>query len=124
MAGLCCTGTGPGARRQRAPGAGGPGLAGAPCRAARRRAGPLSPAGDQRYREWIAAQEAAGRTFTSAQRWWLDSIAAHIGVNLSISAEDLNASPFFEKGGQVAAAKTFGRELPVLLDELNQALSE
>jgi hypothetical protein len=44
-------------------------------------------------------------------------------VNLSISAGDLNASPFFEKGGQVAAVKTFGKELPVLLDELNQALS-
>jgi type I restriction enzyme, R subunit len=78
----------------------------------------------KRYRDWIAAQESAGRTFTQAQRWWLDSIASHIGVNLSISADDLNASPFFEKGGQVAAVKAFGNELPSLLDELNQALSE
>jgi type I restriction enzyme R subunit len=77
----------------------------------------------RRYREWIAAQEAAGRAFTPAQRWWLDTIAAHIGVNLSIYAEYLNASPFFEKGGQVAAVKTFGNELPALLDELNEALS-
>lgn len=76
-----------------------------------------------RYQEWIASQEAAGRTFTPSQRWWLDQIAAHIGVNLSISAEDLNASPFFEKGGGVAAVKAFGKELPVLLDELNQALA-
>jgi type I restriction enzyme R subunit len=78
----------------------------------------------RRYREWIAAQEEAGRTFTQAQRWWLDAVAAHIGVNLSISADDLNASPFFEKGGQVAAVKAFGNELPALLDELNRALSE
>ena len=78
----------------------------------------------KRYHEWIAAQESSGRIFTRAQRWWLDSIAAHIGVNLSISADDLNANPFFEKGGQVAAVKTFGNELPALLDELNQALSE
>jgi type I restriction enzyme, R subunit len=77
-----------------------------------------------RYRDWIAAQEAAGRAFTPAQRWWLDAVAAHIGVNLNISADDLNASPFFEKGGQVAAVKAFGKELPALLDELNQALSE
>jgi type I restriction enzyme R subunit len=76
-----------------------------------------------RYHEWIAMQEQAGRTFTPPQRWWLDSIASHIGVNLSISANDLNASPFFEKGGQVAAVNTFGNELPALLDELNQALS-
>jgi type I restriction enzyme R subunit len=78
----------------------------------------------RRYREWIRAQESAGRQFSAAQRWWLDSIAAHIGVNLSISADDLNTSPFFEKGGQVAAVKTFGNDLPVLLDELNQALGE
>ena len=78
----------------------------------------------QRYHEWIAAQEASGRKFTQTQRWWLDAVAAHIGVNLSISADDLNASPFFEKGGQVAAVKAFGNTLPALLDELNQALSE
>jgi type I restriction enzyme R subunit len=76
-----------------------------------------------RYFEWVATTEAEGRTFTPAQHWWLDMIAAHIGVNLSVSAEDLNASPFFEKGGQVAAVKTFGKDLPALLDELNQALS-
>jgi type I restriction enzyme, R subunit len=78
----------------------------------------------ERYFEWVAAQEEAGRTFTEGQHWWLDMIAMHIGVNLSVSAEDLNTSPFFEKGGQVAAVKTFGNELPALLDELNQALSE
>jgi type I restriction enzyme R subunit len=76
------------------------------------------------YFEWVAMTEAEGRTFTPAQHWWLDMIAAHIGVNLSISPEDLNASPFFEKGGQVAAMKTFGNELSALLDELNQVLSE
>ena len=77
----------------------------------------------RRYAEWIRAQESSGRKFTEMQRWWLDSIAAHIGVNLSISADDLNASPFFEKGGQVAAVKTFGNQLPALLDELNQVLT-
>jgi type I restriction enzyme, R subunit len=77
-----------------------------------------------RYREWIVAQEASGRAFTQAQRWWLDTIAAHIGVNLSISADDLNASPFFEKGGQVAAMKAFGTQLNDILDDLNSYLSE
>jgi type I restriction enzyme R subunit len=76
-----------------------------------------------RYFEWVAMQEDIGRAFTPDQHWWLDMIAAHIGVNLSISAEDLNNNPFFEKGGQVAAVKKFGNELPALLDELNQALS-
>ncbi len=42
----------------------------------------------QRYEDWLAAQEAGGRTFTEEQRWWLDQIADHIGVNLSVSGDD------------------------------------
>jgi hypothetical protein len=42
----------------------------------------------QRYEEWLAEQEAAGRAFTEEQRWWLDRIAEAIGVNLSVRAED------------------------------------
>ena len=29
----------------------------------------------RRYEDWLAAQEAGGRTFTEEQRWWLDRIA-------------------------------------------------
>jgi type I restriction enzyme, R subunit len=78
----------------------------------------------ERYREWIEAQEAEGRKFSDVQRWWLDQIAAHIGVNLTIQAEDLNVGEFFNRGGQVAAVREFGRELPALLDELNSVLGE
>lgn len=35
----------------------------------------------RRYEDWLAAQQAAGRDFTAQQRWWLDHIAEHIGVN-------------------------------------------
>lgn len=78
----------------------------------------------QRYREWLAAQEVEGQKFSERQRWWLDRIAAHIGVNLAVGVEDLNLSPFFERGGQLAAARVFERELPRLLDELNSALGD
>ena len=78
----------------------------------------------RRYAEWLKAQEAEGRRFTPEQRWWLDQIAMHMGVNLEIHAEDFNYGEFFNRGGQVAAVKSFGKDLPVLLDELNQALSE
>ncbi len=44
----------------------------------------------RRYQEWLAAQAAAGRQFTPQQRWWLDEIARHIGINVSISLDDLN----------------------------------
>jgi type I restriction enzyme R subunit len=74
-----------------------------------------------RYREWLAAQE---RDFTPEQRWWLDRIAEHIGVNLAVRPEDLSVGEFYNKGGQFAALKLFGESLPGLLDELNLVLGE
>ena len=74
-----------------------------------------------RYREWLAAQE---RDFTPEQRWWLDRIAEHIGVNLAVRPEDLSVGEFYNKGGQFAALKLFGEALPGLLDELNLVLGE
>jgi type I restriction enzyme R subunit len=71
-----------------------------------------------RYQEWLARRPA----FTPQQRWWLDEIARHIGINLSIRVEDLNSYAFQNRGGQVAAARLFGSRLPVILDELNTAL--
>jgi type I restriction enzyme R subunit len=75
-----------------------------------------------RYREWLAAQEAAGRAFTEEQRWWLDRIAETVGVNLSVTSDDFQVGEMFERGGWIAARRLFGAELPVLLEELNEAL--
>ena len=77
-----------------------------------------------RYQDWLAAQAANGRQFAPQERWWLDEIARHIGINLSIGVEDLNFYGFQNRGGQVAAVRLFGTKLPALLDELNTALSE
>jgi type I restriction enzyme R subunit len=73
-----------------------------------------------RYREWLTAQQ---RDFTPEQRWWLDRIAEHIGVNLAVRPEDLSVGEFYNKGGQFAALKLFGAELPKILDELNAVLA-
>jgi type I restriction enzyme R subunit len=77
----------------------------------------------RRYAEWLKAQEADGKTFTPEQRWWLDQVATHIGVNLEIHAEDFNYGEFFNRGGQVGAMRVFGTRLNDLLNELNQVLS-
>ena len=76
-----------------------------------------------RYAEWIAAQEDSGRTFTAEQRWWLDKIAEHMSVTVSIAPDDFDYGEFFNKGGRIAAACAFGKALPALLDELNVALA-
>ena len=76
-----------------------------------------------RYQEWLQRQEASGRRFTDRQRWWLDHIAEHIGVNLTITPEDFDYGEFGDRGGRVRAALEFGRDWTVLLDELNMALA-
>ena len=76
-----------------------------------------------RYAEWAQMQEAAGRTFSADQRWWLEQIVETLGVNLSVSEGDLNAGEFFGKGGLIKARQVFGAELPALLDELNVAMT-
>ena len=76
----------------------------------------------QRYEEWLAAQEAEGRAFTEEQRWWLDQIAETISVNLSVQAEDFQHGQLFERGGWYRARQLFGDEFPDLLKELNETL--
>jgi type I restriction enzyme R subunit len=76
----------------------------------------------RRYQDWLAAQAAAGRAFTPQERWWLDEIARHIGINVSVRLEDLNSYGFQRRGGQVAAQRLFGVGLGALSDELNTAL--
>jgi type I restriction enzyme R subunit len=76
----------------------------------------------QRYEAWLQSQEAQGKTFTPQQRWWLDEIARHIGINVSISMDDLNYFGFQARGGQLAAQKLFGNEIKNLLDNLNDNL--
>jgi type I restriction enzyme R subunit len=77
----------------------------------------------RRYADWLASQQTEGRSFTPEQRWWLDQVATHIGVNLEIHAEDFNYGEFFNRGGQVAALRAFGPQLKELLDELNVKLN-
>jgi type I restriction enzyme R subunit len=76
----------------------------------------------RRYTEWLKKQEAGGREFTPEQRWWLDQIAAHIGINLEMEADDFATGTFFQRGGQVAALRAFGGELMPVVNELNEAL--
>lgn len=76
----------------------------------------------QRYALWLADQQAAGRVFTAAQRWWLDRIATHIGVNLEALPADLDYGEFFTRGGRLAAARELGADWATLLEDLNTRL--
>lgn len=47
----------------------------------------------------------------------------HIATSLSIEPEDLELSPFNQRGGLGKAHQLFGEQLPTLLDELNTTLA-
>jgi type I restriction enzyme R subunit len=76
----------------------------------------------QRFDEWFWRQEAAGRTFTPEQRQWLQAIRDHVATSVGITRDDLEYSPFVERGGLGKAAALFGRDLDPLLEEMTGAL--
>jgi type I restriction enzyme R subunit len=86
----------------------------------------LAPFADsvaERFNEWLMAKANAGAAFTPEQRAWLNLIRDHIATSLSIEPEDLELSPFNQRGGLGKAHQLFGDQLPKLLDELNEALA-
>jgi len=54
---------------------------------------------------------------------WLGLIRDHIATAISIEPEDLELSPFNQRGGLGKAHQLFGEKLPELLDELNAVLA-
>ncbi len=77
---------------------------------------------DQRFRGWISAQEAGGRTFNATQMEWLERIRDTVAGSLAVTIDDFEMSPFVEHGGLGGAAAVFGDDLNDLLDELNEVL--
>lgn len=75
-----------------------------------------------RYRRWLTQQESQGHHFTPAQHWWLDRIAVHIGVNLSIAPDDLDGGAFFDQGGRIGVRRALGENWAALLENLNTEL--
>ncbi|HJW34189.1 MAG TPA: type I restriction-modification enzyme R subunit C-terminal domain-containing protein [Holophagaceae bacterium] len=86
----------------------------------------LSPFADsvaERFEGWMQEKAQAGMAFTEEQVGWLKLIRDHIATSLSIEPEDLELSPFNQRGGLGKAHQLFGEQLPKLLDELNEVLA-
>jgi type I restriction enzyme, R subunit len=89
--------------------------------------GELAPYPEQvrrRYEAWLAAQAAAGKQFTAEQRWWLDKIAATIGLNLHVEPADFEIDgEFANRGGRWGVKDALGPEWQDVLAEMNQELA-
>jgi type I restriction enzyme, R subunit len=71
----------------------------------------------------IQSRDGSATVFTPDQLSWLYLIRDHIATAISIEPDDLELSPFNQRGGLGKAHQLFGDQLPKLLDELNEVLA-
>lgn len=77
----------------------------------------------QRFENWLAQQATAGRKFTDEQGQWLAMIRDHVAQSLELDLDDFDLTPFVEHGGLGKASKLFGKDLKVIVRELNEVLA-
>lgn len=84
---------------------------------------PFADSVSERFNEWLMDKVKAGTVFTPEQLAWLNLMRDQIATSLSIEPDDLDLSPFNQRGGLGKAHQIFGEQLTQLLDELNQVLA-
>ncbi|WP_411677773.1 type I restriction-modification enzyme R subunit C-terminal domain-containing protein [Caproicibacter sp.] len=85
----------------------------------------LSPFADTvnyNFMRWTMAKNAGHIHFSEEQMEWLRLIKDHIAVSLSAEPDDLELTPFDEKGGLGRYYELFGSEYLKVLQEMNEAL--
>ena len=84
---------------------------------------PFADSVSERFHEWLMDKAKAGQGFEPEQLAGLHLIREHIATAISIEPEDLELSPFNQRGGLGKAHQLFREQLPRLLEELNEALA-
>jgi type I restriction enzyme, R subunit len=77
----------------------------------------------QRFTRWMAQQANSGRSFTPEQATWLHMIRDHVAASWEIEIDDFDSVPFVQEGGLGKAMQVFGKELPTLLQQINEAVA-
>ncbi len=77
----------------------------------------------ERFQNWLAQQGNKGRKFNEEQLRWLQMIRDHVANSMEVELDDFDLTPFVEQGGLGKAGQVFGKELPAIIRELNEALS-
>jgi len=83
---------------------------------------PFADSVSERFNEWLMDKAKTGVKFNGEQLAWLNLIRDHIATAISIEPEDLELSPFNQRGGLGKAHQLFGNDLNRILDELNLVL--
>lgn len=83
---------------------------------------PFAEKVEDRFQNWLVAQENKSKRFTPEQREWLVAIKDHIAASFGIEKDDFEGVPFNQRGGLGRVYALFGEQLEPLLDELNEVL--
>jgi type I restriction enzyme R subunit len=77
----------------------------------------------ERYIGWLAQQAQAGVQFSETERWWLDRMVEVIAASAGITTDDLDESPFIERGGVDGILRDLGDGAEQYLNELTSELT-
>ncbi len=77
----------------------------------------------ERFENWMAQQTNTDRKFSAEQAGWLQMIRDHLAASWEIEIDDFDNVPFVQEGGLGKAMQVFGKELPVLLQQINEAVA-
>ena len=79
---------------------------------------------DENFKNWIFKQNAGKHNrFTTEQMDWLRELKNHVVNSYHIELEDLDYTPFDEKGGRGKMYQLFGAEMNDIINELNEVLA-
>jgi type I restriction enzyme, R subunit len=79
---------------------------------------------DENFKNWIFKQNAGKHNrFTTEQMDWLRELKNHVVNSYHIEIEDLDFTPFDEKGGRGKMYQLFGAEMNDIINELNEVLA-
>jgi len=82
---------------------------------------PFAEVVEHRYYNWLEQQKQRGVIFTDSQKWWLDNIKNAICSGVTFELQQLEQTPFTERGGAAGIVAAFSNAKQ-LLDELNLKL--
>ena len=78
---------------------------------------------EERYAAWLLQQKNLGNEFSESQRWWLDRIKDAISQSAHFETQDLEMSPFTERGGTDGVLAEFGNAVTELIEIMNMELA-
>jgi type I restriction enzyme R subunit len=83
---------------------------------------PFDQTVNRNFQSWVFGKQAGTLKFNEEQMEWLRMIKDHIAASIHLEKEDLDYAPFDAKGGIGRMDQLFGREMEVIINELNEVL--